>query len=96
MNHVSKYKACNIKRQKRWVKDISFLFSNNYNAFDTFPKFCRRKSGYGASKAQFLDYEMNGLSDIKNVPIGVINLNKGLSIDKVTKYLYVSKDQAHH
>src|SRR5574344_142542 len=71
-----------ILKDKRWVKDISFLFSNNYNAFEYIPKFCEENPDMEPQKLNSL---LERVRDIKNVPIGVINLNKELSIDKVTE-----------
>jgi hypothetical protein len=71
-----------ILKDKKWVKDISFLFSNNYNAFEFIPKFCEENPDMEPQKLNSL---LERVREIKNVPIGVINLNKELSIDKVTE-----------
>lgn len=71
-----------ILKDKKWVKDISYLFSNEYNAFEFVPKFCQENPDMEPMKLNAL---LERVRDIKNAPIGVINLNKELSIDKVTE-----------
>lgn len=71
-----------ILKDKKWIDDISYLFSNDYNAFEFIPKFCKDNPDFEPMKLNKL---LERVRDIKNAPIGVINLNKELSIDKVTE-----------
>ena len=71
-----------ILKDKRWVKDISLLFSNEYNAFKFIPKFCEQNPDMEPDRLNSL---LEKVRDIRNAPIGVINLDKELSIDKVTE-----------
>lgn len=71
-----------ILKDKKWVKDISFLFSGEYNSFDFIPKFCNDNPDI---EPQQLNQLIEKVRDIRNAPIGVINLDKSLSIDKVTE-----------
>ena len=71
-----------ILKDKKWVKDIAYLFSNEYNAFDFIPKFCQENPDMEPKQLNAL---LERVRDIKNAPIGVINLNKELTIDKVTE-----------
>jgi Protein of unknown function DUF262. len=71
-----------ILKDKKWIDDISYLFSNDYNAFEFIPKFCKDNPEFEPMKLNNL---LERVRDIKNAPIGVINLNKELSIDKVTE-----------
>ncbi len=71
-----------ILKDRKWVKDISVLFADNYNSFDFIPKFCAENPEMDQSKLNTL---LEKVRDIKNAPIGVINLDKELTIDKVTE-----------
>lgn len=71
-----------IAKDKRWIKDISVLFSNDFNAFQFIPDFCAENPDMEPQKLNRL---IEKVRDIRNAPIGVINLDKELSIDKVTE-----------
>lgn len=71
-----------ILKNKKWVKDISVLFKNDYNSFDFVPKFCDENPDMDK---QTLNKLLERVRDIRNAPIGVIVLNNDLSIDKVTE-----------
>ncbi len=71
-----------IVKDKRWIKDIAELFSNNYNAFTFIPNFCKDNPEMEPQKLNLL---IEKVREIKNASIGVINLSNDLSIDKVTE-----------
>ncbi len=71
-----------ILKDKRWIKDIAELFSNSYNAFTFIPEFCKVNP---EMEPQQLNLLIEKVREIKNAPIGVINLANDLSIDKVTE-----------
>ncbi|MCD8284709.1 MAG: DUF262 domain-containing protein [Prevotellaceae bacterium] len=71
-----------IRKDKRWIADISQLFSSDFNAFDFVPEYCK-------DNPEMIDKELNRLiervRDIRYTPIGVIELNNELSLTDVTE-----------
>ncbi|MCD7720953.1 MAG: DUF262 domain-containing protein [Prevotellaceae bacterium] len=71
-----------IRKDKRWIADISQLFSSDFNAFDFVPEYCK-------DNPEMIDKELNRLiervRDIRYTPIGVIELNNELSLPDVTE-----------
>ncbi len=71
-----------IVKDKKWIEDISVLFRNDFSSFNFIHKFCEENEDMDPDKlSKLIDRVLN----IKNAPIGVINLNQDLSIDKVTE-----------
>ncbi len=71
-----------IGRDKRWIDDIAKLFADDYNSFEFIPMFCNDNPDM---KAPTLNNLIEKVRNIKTAPIGVINLDMDLSIDKVTE-----------
>ncbi len=71
-----------IVKDKRWISDISVLFADTYNSFDFVPKFCEDNPDM---QHKALNDLIEKVRAIRSAPIGVINLDKDLSIDKVTE-----------
>lgn len=71
-----------IRKDKRWIPDISVLFSKSYNSFEFIPKFCSENPDMDS---RLLNELVEKVRDIRNAPIGIINLDKELSIDRVTE-----------
>lgn len=55
-----------ILKDKKWIDDISYLFSNDYNAFEFIPKFCKDNPDFEPMKLNNL---LERVRDIKNAPI---------------------------
>lgn len=71
-----------ILKDKHWVKDISTLFASDYDSFTFVEDFCKENPDMDRS---VLNRQLNRVIEIKNAPIGVINLDKELKIDQVTE-----------
>jgi len=71
-----------ILKDKRWIADIAEVFSPKFDMWQFVKDYCAANSGVSESE---LNKTMMRLLDIKNRQIGVITLNKDLTIDEVTE-----------
>ncbi len=71
-----------ILKDKRWIADISVFFNNSFDLWDFVNKYCEANPEITGSE---LNRILMQLIDIKNRQIGVITLDKELSIDEVTE-----------
>ncbi len=71
-----------IVKDKKWIEDISVLFKNDFDAFSFILEFCKENTDMEPQKLNKL---LEKVRNIRNAPIGVINLNKELSLDSVTE-----------
>lgn len=71
-----------ILKDKRWIADIAEVFSPTFDMWKFVNEYCTSNSGISGSE---LNKIMMQLMEIKNRQIGVITLNKELTIDEVTE-----------
>lgn len=71
-----------ILKDKRWIADIADLFQPTFNMWDFVNEYCTRNSDINGGE---LNKVLMNLLDIKNRQIGVITLNRELTIDEVTE-----------
>ncbi len=71
-----------IKKDKRWIADIATVFAPDFNQWDFVNEYC--KDNPEVSGSVINDAVMN-LLRIKSCQIGVITLDKDLTIDEVTE-----------
>lgn len=71
-----------ILKDKRWIADIAVVFSSGFDSFSFIQEYCKKNSEVNPSE---LNSKIMQLLDIKNRQIGVITLNKELTIDEVTE-----------
>lgn len=71
-----------ILKDKRWIADIAELFQPTFNMWDFVNAYCTRNSDVNGGE---LNKVLMNLLDIKNRQIGVITLNRELTIDEVTE-----------
>lgn len=71
-----------ILKDKRWIADIADVFSPTFDMWQFVNDYCAVNSEISGSE---LNKIMMRLTDIKNRQIGVITLNKDLTIDEVTE-----------
>lgn len=71
-----------IRRDKRWIADIATVFAPDFNQWNFVNKYCEDNPGVSGSEIN--DAIMN-LLRIKSCQIGVITLDKDLTIDEVTE-----------
>ncbi len=67
---------------KRWIADIADVFAPNFDTFGFVTDYCNTNEGVVAKD---LNNTLMKLIDIKNRQIGIITLNKDLTIDEVTE-----------
>lgn len=70
-----------IAKDKRWISDISVLFSSNFKALDFLKEYCAVNDTDEHKLLEIID----SLKGIINIPIGLIELNSELEIDEVTE-----------
>ena len=71
-----------ILRDKKWIADISEVFKPTFDFWQFVNEYCAKNVEISGSE---LDKILMCLTDIKNRQIGVITLNKELTIDEVTE-----------
>jgi hypothetical protein len=71
-----------ILKDKRWIADIADLFKPSFDSWQFVNDYCSKNEGIQGSE---LNKVLMRLIDIKNRQIGVITLNKDLTIDEVTE-----------
>ncbi len=69
-------------RDKRWVSDIADLFKPAFDQWNFVMEYCAANEGVSGSE---LNKTIMQLLDIKNRQMGLITLNKDLTIDEVTE-----------
>ncbi len=72
-----------IRKDKRWIQDISVIFQTSFDSFSFVQDFCTKNPEIAPSD---FNKQVTKLIDIKNRKLGVIELfDKELSIDEVTE-----------
>lgn len=71
-----------VLRDKRWIADIAEVFKPTFDLWQFVNDYCLANSGINGSE---LNKILMQLMDIKNRQIGVITLDKELTIDEVTE-----------
>lgn len=72
-----------IRKDKRWIQDISVIFQTSFDSFSFVQDFCTKNPEITPSD---FNKQVTRLIDIKNRKLGVIELfDKELSIDEVTE-----------
>jgi hypothetical protein len=71
-----------IQKNKKWIPDISQIFSENFNLFDYVEEYCELNPEV---KRNELSKKLNKLEKIKYSSIGVIELSHSLDIAEVTE-----------
>lgn len=71
-----------ILRDKRWIADIAEVFKPTFDLWQFVNEYCTANTGITGSE---LNKILMQLMDIKNRQIGVITLNRELTIDEVTE-----------
>lgn len=71
-----------ILKDKRWIADIAEVFSSGFDSFSFIQGYCEKNPGVNPSE---LNAKIMQLLDVKNRQIGVITLNKELTVDEVTE-----------
>lgn len=71
-----------ILKDKRWIADIADIFKNEFDSYTFIQQYCAINEGINPTE---LNKKINQLAAIKNRQIGVITLDKELSIDEVTE-----------
>lgn len=71
-----------ILKDRKWIADIAILFHHNFNMWDFVNEYCDKNPEINGGK---LNKILMSLLDIKNRQIGVITLNRELTIDQVTE-----------
>jgi hypothetical protein len=72
-----------ILKDKKWVADISKLFTSDFDSFTFIQTYCTLNENVISPSE--LNKKITQLLNIKNRQIGVITLNKELTIDQVTE-----------
>lgn len=71
-----------IIRDKRWIADISIVFKTDFDSFTFIQEYCSKNPEVSPTE---LNKKINQLLGIKNRQIGIIKLDKELTIDEVTE-----------
>ncbi len=71
-----------ILKDKKWIPDIAHIFENEFDSFSFVQDYCANNVGIEPKE---LNKKITQLLAIKNRQIGVITLDKELSIDEVTE-----------
>lgn len=71
-----------IQKDKRWISDISEIFSSNFNIFEKTEEYCNNNPG--AEKDEIFT-KLDSLRSILSVPIGIVELKSELDMDEVTE-----------
>ena len=72
-----------ILKDKKWIADISKLFTNEFDSYTFIQEYCALNAGIITPTD--LNKRITQLLSIKNRSIGVITLDKDLTIDEVTE-----------
>jgi len=80
----SKFEVLNttIQKDKRWISDISKVFSPEYKILNAVDEYCSYNND--VKKEDILE-SIDSLKSIINIPIGLIDLNSDLDIEEVTE-----------
>ena len=70
-----------IRKSKRWIPDISELFTSSYSSFRFIPKYCEENPEIQPEELEKIISKVKGIS---NRMIGIIELSENLEIDVVT------------
>lgn len=71
-----------IRKDKKWIADISEVFSPNFLTFNKTKEYCDNNPEISQ---EIIFNRFDSLKGILNIPIGVIELNSELDIDEVTE-----------
>lgn len=71
-----------ILKDKKWIADIAELFTADFDSYTFVQEYCAKNSDVNPS---ILNKKLTQVIGIKNRQIGVITLNKDLTIDEVTE-----------
>lgn len=71
-----------IQKDKRWIKDISQVFSPEFKILEKLNEYC---SSNPDTKQEEILNALDSLKSIINIPIGLIELNSELDINEVTE-----------
>lgn len=71
-----------IVRDKRWIADISTIFKTDFDSFTFIQEYCAKNPEVNPTE---LNKKINQLLGIKNRQIGIIKLDRELTIDEVTE-----------
>lgn len=71
-----------ILKDKKWITDISEVFKSTFDPYQFVNEYCAKNTGINGSD---LNRTLMRLTDIRNRQIGVITLDKELTIDEVTE-----------
>lgn len=69
-------------KDKKWIPDISVLFSPSFDPFTFIDEYCQANPEMQRSALNKL---ILAVQNIRNAPIGIINLSDSLTIDEVTE-----------
>ena len=69
-------------RDKRWISDISIVFSADFDSYNFVNEYCKENEGL---KPNDVNKALMELKSIINRQIGVIELDYALDIDEVTE-----------
>lgn len=79
---VFKVQDSAIVRDKRWIADISTIFKTDFDSFTFIQEYCSKNPEVNPTE---LNKKINQLLGIKNRQIGIIKLDRELTIDEVTE-----------
>lgn len=71
-----------IQKDKRWISDISKVFSPEYKILNAVEEYCSYNNDV---KKEDIFKSIDSLKSIINIPIGLIDLNSDLDIEEVTE-----------
>lgn len=69
-------------RDKRWIADISTILSTNFDSFTFVQQYCALNPNVEPS---YINSKITQLNAIKNRQIGIITLDRNLTVDEVTE-----------
>ncbi len=69
-------------RDKRWIADIADVFKPSFDLWNFVNEYCKMNEGASGSEINTI---LRQLQDIENRQMGLITLNKDLTIDEVTE-----------
>ena len=71
-----------IQKDKRWISDISKVFSSDFQILAKINEYCSNNSGV---HHELMLHKFDSLRGILNIPIGLIELNSELDVGEVTE-----------
>ena len=74
-----------IEKDKKWIADISEMFASGFSTHKYIKEFCKRNPGMSEEDEDRLESKLSQLLAVKTRQIGVITLDKNLTIDEVTE-----------